>query len=79
MTTKNPFEIRTELLQMAKDYLDQQYHMNMDFARNAFEKAMAEGKANFADWKAAAPTIYSIEELTKKAQELYGFVESKKK
>ena len=25
MTHKNPFEIRTEMLQMAKDYMDQQY------------------------------------------------------
>ena len=28
MTTKNPFEIRAEILQLAKDYMDQQYHMN---------------------------------------------------
>ena len=25
MTQKNPFEIRAEMLQMAKDYMDQQY------------------------------------------------------
>lgn len=77
MTTKNPFELRAEILQMAKDYLDQQYHLNMDFARQAFDAALAAGKTTQDEWKKFAPEVYSIEELTKKAQELYGFVSSK--
>lgn len=34
---KNPFEIRTDMLAMAKDYMDQQYHMNISFAEKALE------------------------------------------
>lgn len=77
MTTKNPFEIRTELLQMAKDYLDQQYHLNMEFYRNAFDHALKNNNVGIDDWKKYMPQVYTIEELTKKAQELYGFVEKK--
>ena len=33
MSNKNPFEIRAEMLQMAKDYMDQQYHMNVEFTK----------------------------------------------
>ena len=32
MSNKNPFEIRTEMLSLAKDYMDQQYQMNVSFA-----------------------------------------------
>ena len=31
---KNPFELRAEMLQLAKEYMDQQYHMNVKFAEN---------------------------------------------
>jgi hypothetical protein len=37
MSNKNPFEIRTEMLALAKDYMDQQYHMNVAFAEKALE------------------------------------------
>lgn len=31
MTQKNPFEIRAEMLQMAKDYMDQQYKIVLPY------------------------------------------------
>lgn len=77
MTSKNPYELRTEILQMAKDYMDQQYHMNMEFARRAFEEALEAGKVSVDTWKMYTPQVYTIEELMKKAQELYGFVSKK--
>jgi hypothetical protein len=77
MTQKNPFEIRTELLQMAKDYLDQQYHTNMEFFRAAFEEAIKQNKVTMDTWSKYVPAAYSLDELTKKAQELYTFVEKK--
>ena len=77
MSNKNPFELRTEILQMTKDYLDQQYHLNMEFARRAFDEAIAAGKATTENWEQYVPKSYSIDELTKKAQELYGFVSKK--
>ena len=38
MSNKNPFEIRAEMLAMAKDYMDQQWHMNLDFTRQLYEQ-----------------------------------------
>ena len=77
MSNKNPFELRSEILQMAKDYLDQQYHVNMDFARRTFDEAVKIGTATTENYKSYVPAMYSLEELTKKAQELYGFVSNK--
>ena len=38
MTQKNPFEIRAEMLQMAKDYMDQQYKMNIQLATDMYDQ-----------------------------------------
>lgn len=72
MTHKNPFEIRTELLQLAKDYLDQQYHMNIQFA----EKMMETGKKS-AEEIQELYKMYTVEELMEKAKEMYSFVSKK--
>lgn len=74
MSNKNPFEIRSEVLSMAKEYMDQQYQMNVEFARRIFDEAV-EAKTDALDsWKSYVPEMYSVEDLMKKAQELYGFV-----
>jgi hypothetical protein len=72
MSNKNPFEIRAEILQLAKDYMDQQYQMNLMFA----EKMMEQGKKT-AEELQESYKLYSIEDLTKKAQEMYSFVSKK--
>lgn len=74
MSNKNPFEIRSEMLQLAKDYMDQQYHMNREFAEKMFEV----GKMNMGmeQWE-EANKMYSMEELMEKAKELYSFVSKK--
>ena len=77
MSTKNPFEIRTELLQMAKDYLDQQQSINMEFARSAFELAVESGKSAAEALQDLQPKMYDMSDVIKKAQELYGFVSRK--
>lgn len=69
---KNPFEIRAEMLAMAKDYLDQQWHMNLEFTRQLFEQ----NKKTVEDMQEALKP-YSVEELMKKAQEMYSFVSKK--
>jgi len=66
---KNPFEIRAEMLALAKDYMDNQYHMNVDFARNMFEQ----GKIQFDEYQDAMH-MYSMEDLMAKAKEMYTFV-----
>jgi hypothetical protein len=72
MSNKNPFEIRTEMLAMAKDYLDKQWEMNYMFANQMFE----EGKKTAEEMQEVMKP-YSMEELTEKAKELYTFVSNK--
>lgn len=66
---KNPFEIRTELLSMAKDYMDKQYTLQLDFT----EKLIEAGKATVTD----LPKLYTFEELEDMAKKMYKFVETK--
>lgn len=69
---KNPFEIRAEMLQLAKDYMDQQWHMNLDFTRQLFEE-----NKKTADEMQEALKMYSMDDLMEKAKEMYNFVSKK--
>jgi hypothetical protein len=73
MTSKNPFEIRAEMLQLAKEYMDQQYHMNIQFAENMVN----EGKKTLEDIKESY-AMYTMDDLMEKAKEMYSFVSEKK-
>jgi hypothetical protein len=72
MSHKNPFEIRAEMLQLAKDYMDQQYHMNIQFTNDMFEQ----GKIQWEQVQDAYK-MYSMEDLMEKAREMYSFVSKK--
>jgi len=76
MSNKNPFEIRADMLQLAKEYLDQQYQMNIQF----YENMVAEGekaRTDIEDKLKEAYKMYSTEELMAKAKEMYSFVSTK--
>ena len=66
MSNKNPFEIRAEMVSLAKDYMDQQYRMNVNFV----EKAMEEGKKTFEDYQEAVTSMYTMDDLMNKAKEM---------
>ena len=72
MSNKNPFEIRTEMLSMAKDYMDRAWEMNYMFTQQLFDQ----GKKTVEDMQEALKP-YSTEELMKKATEFYSFVSKK--
>jgi hypothetical protein len=72
MSNKNPFEIRAEVLQLAKDYMDQQHQLNLKFMHDMFEQ----GKKT-AEEVQVAYKMYSMDELMAKAKEMYSFVTSK--
>lgn len=72
MSNKNPFEIRAEMLQLAKEYMDQQYHMNIQFA----EKMVEQNKKTVEELKDMYK-MYSMEDLMEKAKEMYNFVSKK--
>ena len=72
MSNKNPFEIRADVLEMAKQYMDQQTHLNIQY----WEKLMQLGQGTVDEMKVAY-TPYSMDELMKKAAEMYSFVTKK--
>ena len=72
MSNKNPFEIRADMLALAKDYMDQQYQMNIQLA----EKLVEQGQETLAELQETYK-MYSTEELMAKAKEMYSFVSTK--
>ena len=72
MSNKNPFEIRSEMLTLAKEYMDQTYHMNVQFA----ERMMEEGKMQLEEFQKQTE-MYSVQEMMDKAKEMYSFVSDK--
>lgn len=84
MTTKNPFEIRLEVLKMAKEMMDASYHDAMSGWWNlansyadAQNKTVEEFIKQSEDFMKAKPAMYTPAEIMAKAQELYGFVSKK--
>lgn len=76
-TDRNPFEVRTRMLELAQEYLETQRNANMEFARKVWTEQMAAGAATLADFEKFVPKMYDFAEITKKAQELYSFVQKK--
>mgnify|MGYP000412765097 CR=1 FL=1 len=72
MSNKNPFEIRADMLALAKDYMDQQYQVNIQLA----EKLVEQGQETLAELQETYK-MYSTEELMAKAKEMYSFVSTK--
>jgi hypothetical protein len=73
----NPFEIRAQLLDMSKQYLDKQFEINTEFARKAFEEAVKNGIAAHKKYEELAPKMYTFDDVIEQAKKLYGFVNSK--
>ena len=75
--SSNPYELRFDLLSMAQSYLQDKQEQDKDFAYQAWDLAREDGKANMELWKELQPESYSIEDIKRKATELYEFVEQK--
>lgn len=69
---KNPFEIRAEMVQLAKEYMDKQQDMNVQLMNDMYEQ----GKKNYEEVQEAYK-MYSMEDMMTKAQEMYTFVSKK--
>ena len=72
MSNKNPFEIRAEMVQLAKEYMDKQWEANMDLMNNMYDQ----GKATVEQVQEAYKP-YTVEDMMEKAQEMYSFVSKK--
>ena len=74
MSTKNPYEIRTELLAQAQEYLQSQFEANKQFAEQTYQTMIELGKVQPEDWAKFAPKFYDFGDILAKAKELYSFV-----
>lgn len=81
MTTKNGFEIRLEVLKMAKEMMDQQftetsnaYWSVINGLAETWNKSAEELVKQTQDMK---PAMYTPADIMSKAQELYSFVAKK--
>jgi len=71
----NPYELRFRLLEMAQGYLQDRKQEKQEFAYQAWDLAKENGEANMELWNELQPDLFSIEDIKKKANELYEFVE----
>jgi hypothetical protein len=74
---KTPYEIRLELLQLAQEHLRTTYERQMAFANESLRLATDAGWKTIEELKKLAPAPYTVDDIIKKAQELYGFVQKK--
>lgn len=81
MTTKNGFEIRLQVLKMAKEMMDQQYNdasnaywSTLHLTAEKWNKSVEELVKQTQEMK---PVMYTPQDIIEKAQELYGFVSKK--
>ena len=71
----NPYELRFRLLEMAQGHLQDRKQEKQEFAYQAWDLAKENGEANMELWNELQPDSYSIEDIKRKATELYEFVE----
>ena len=79
MSSKNPYELRTDLLAMAKEYLDAEYKRQCDLATIIYQETLKTNQASIEQIKKIVPEMYNFQDIMVKAQELYGFVSKDKK
>lgn len=67
---KNGFELRTELMAMAKDYVEKQYAANVEYVKKTSELLSAEELV-------ALMKPYSFDDVLSYARQMYSFVNTK--
>ena len=78
MTNKNPFEIRSEMLMMAKEMLDRQYDTQLQIAHQMMDMYTDNAEKAMEAYKQYVPKMYTPEEIKAQATKLYEFVADKK-
>jgi len=74
---KNPYEIRFDLLSMAKDLLDRQYEQSSTMAWEAMNKAMETNRDLYKDVEKYVPKMFTPEEIIAQAEKLQSFINKK--
>ena len=73
----NPYQIRTDLLAMAKEMLDKAYDTQMQLANAAMDQYKDNAELALDAWKRYIPKMYTPEEVKAQAEKLYEFVSNK--
>lgn len=73
MTTKTPYELRTDILQMARDYLENQFHNNVRMYEINMEAMTKIGKV-VTDEMFKIPKFPTSDEILVQANKFYDFV-----
>lgn len=73
----NPYQIRSDVLAMAKDIMDKNYDIQMKIAQNMFDANKENAEQALEAWNKYIPKMYTPEEVMAKAKELYTFVTDK--
>ena len=74
----NPYQIRTDILAMAKEMLDKQYDMQMNLAHQAMDMYKENAEEALEAYKKYVPKSITPEEIKAQAERLYEFVSEKK-
>lgn len=79
MSNKTPYELRLDILTLAKDYLDKKQSVENEANLAAFTQALKDDKiTTIEDWyDTYAPTQYTVDDLLDEAKRLYDFVLTK--
>lgn len=74
----NPYQIRYDVLNMAKEMLDKQYDMQMQVAYKAMEMYKENAEQAMDAYQKYIPKAITPEEIKTQADKLYEFVTDKK-
>lgn len=70
MSNKNPFEIRSDILALAKDYMDKQHAANVEMTERLIQLGQKSVNESI-DAVTNAYAMYTPEELLKQAEKMY--------
>ena len=74
----NPYQIRTDILAMAKEMLDKNYDMQMTMAHQAMDLYKENAEQALEAYQKYVPKAITPEEIKAQAEKLYEFVSEKK-
>ena len=74
MSNKNPFELRFDVLKMAKEMMDQQHELANQQFYQMLDQAREQNKDIQDIFDKYTPKMYQPKEIMDKADELYKFI-----
>jgi hypothetical protein len=73
----NPYQIRTDILSMAKEMMDKSYDTQMQLAYSVMEQYKDNAEQALEAWQRYVPKMYTPDEVKAQAEKLYEFVTEK--